>query len=150
MNARFIVAQTAPAGPDAQGTRTIKLVKPQGDQAITIALEGPVKLDFSGIKGQPELTTHFCTTDVAEAFLNDPYDWEGAKATHVCATEADMDGALTMQLMKLLYTPSEVKELSFPGARTLVPGIAEGMTLGGTALTPSARQRPLALRQREL
>ena len=60
------------------------------------------RLDFSGIKGQPELTTHFCTTDVAEAFLNDPYDWEGAKATHVCATEADMDGALTMQLLKLL------------------------------------------------
>ncbi|MFZ0214524.1 MAG: fucose isomerase, partial [Candidatus Dormiibacterota bacterium] len=27
-------------------------------------------LDFSGIKGQPELTTHFCTMDVTEAFLN--------------------------------------------------------------------------------
>ena len=59
-------------------------------------------LNFSGIKGQPELTTHFCTTDVTEAFLNDPYDWEGPKQTHVCATEADMDGALTMQLLKLL------------------------------------------------
>ncbi|MFC4014123.1 L-fucose/L-arabinose isomerase family protein [Nonomuraea purpurea] len=59
-------------------------------------------LDFSGIKGQPELTTHFCTMDIAEAFLNDPYDWEGPKETHVCATEADMDGALTMQILKLL------------------------------------------------
>ncbi|WP_433428689.1 L-fucose/L-arabinose isomerase family protein [Nonomuraea sp. CA-141351] len=59
-------------------------------------------LDFSGIKGQPELTTHFCTMDIAEAFLNDPYDWEGPKDTHVCATEADMDGALTMQILKLL------------------------------------------------
>jgi L-fucose isomerase len=59
-------------------------------------------LDFSGIKGQPELTTHFCTADIAEAFLNDPYDWDGPKETHVCATEADMDGALTMQLLKLL------------------------------------------------
>lgn len=59
-------------------------------------------LSFSGIKGQPELTTHFCTMDIAEAFLNDPYDWEGPKETHVCATEADMDGALTMQLLKLL------------------------------------------------
>ena len=59
-------------------------------------------LDFSGIKGQPELTTHFCTMDVAEAFLNDPYDWEGPKPTHVTATEADMDGALTMQILKLL------------------------------------------------
>ncbi|WP_433185768.1 L-fucose/L-arabinose isomerase family protein [Actinoallomurus sp. CA-150999] len=59
-------------------------------------------LDFSGIKGQPELTTHFTTMDVTEAFLNDPYDWEGAKETHVTATEADMDGALTMQILKLL------------------------------------------------
>jgi L-fucose/D-arabinose isomerase len=59
-------------------------------------------LDFSGIKGQPELTTHFATMDVTEAFLNDPYDWEGPKEPHVCATEADMDGALTMQILKRL------------------------------------------------
>ncbi|OXM67711.1 L-fucose/L-arabinose isomerase family protein [Amycolatopsis vastitatis] len=59
-------------------------------------------LDFTGVKGQPELTRHFATMDVAEAFLNDPYDWNGPKETHVCATEADMDGALTMQLMKHL------------------------------------------------
>lgn len=57
-------------------------------------------LDFSGIKGQPELTENFATMDVTEAFLNDPYDWNGPKDTHVCATEADMDGALTMQLFK--------------------------------------------------
>jgi L-fucose isomerase len=59
-------------------------------------------LDFCGIKGQPELTTHFVTMNVAEAFLNDPYDWEGPKEPHVCATEVDMDGALTMQLLKAL------------------------------------------------
>lgn len=57
-------------------------------------------LDFSGIKGQPELTNHFATMDIAEAFLNDPYDWDGPKEPHVCATEADMDGALTMQILK--------------------------------------------------
>ena len=56
-------------------------------------------LDFSSIKGQPELATHFCTTDIAEAFLNDPYDWEGPKSVHVCASESDMDGALTMQIL---------------------------------------------------
>lgn len=56
------------------------------------------KLDFSGIKAQPELTEHFATMDVTEAFLNDPYDWNGPKAVHITATEADMDGALTMQL----------------------------------------------------
>ena len=59
-------------------------------------------LDFAGIKGQPELTNHFATMDITEAFLNDPYDWDGPKDTFVCSTESDMDGALTMQIMKLL------------------------------------------------
>lgn len=58
------------------------------------------RLDFCGIKGQPELTDHFATMDVAEAFCNDPYDWEGPHDPIVCATEADMDGALTMELFK--------------------------------------------------
>ena len=59
-------------------------------------------LDFCGIKAQPELTDHFATMDVTEAFLNDPYDWEGAKDPVVCSTEADMDGALTMQILSAL------------------------------------------------
>lgn len=59
-------------------------------------------LDFCGIKGQPELTDNFATMDVAEAFLNDPYDWEGDKEPVICATEADMDAALTMQILKAL------------------------------------------------
>jgi len=64
------------------------------------------RLDFSGIKAQPELTNSFCTMDVTEAFLNDPYDWHGPHEPHVCATEADMDGALTMQILKsLAHTP---------------------------------------------
>lgn len=58
------------------------------------------KLDFCGIKGQPEMTNNWCTMDVAEAFLNDPYDWDGPKETLVCSTESDMDAALTMQILK--------------------------------------------------
>ena len=57
-------------------------------------------LDFIGVKAQPELTERFVTMDLAEAFLNDPYDWEGPHETIVAATESDMDGALTMQLFK--------------------------------------------------
>ena len=60
------------------------------------------KLDFIGIKAHGDLTEHYCTMDVAEAFLNDPYDWDGPKETCVAATEADMDGALTMQVFKLI------------------------------------------------
>ena len=59
-------------------------------------------LDFCGIKAQPELTDNFCTMDVTEAFLNDPYDWDGPKEPIVCSTEADMDAALTMQILKRL------------------------------------------------
>lgn len=59
-------------------------------------------LDFCGIKAQPELTDHFCTMDVTEAFLNDPYDWDGPHEPVVCATEGDMDAAMTMQILKLL------------------------------------------------
>lgn len=61
------------------------------------------KYDFCGIKGQRELTEHFATADVAEAFLNDPYGPDGvSKPSIVCATEADSDAALTMQIFKQL------------------------------------------------
>lgn len=63
-------------------------------------------IDFCGIKGQPELTNYFATADIAEAFLNDPYDFDGPKKPVMCATEDDMDGALTMQIMhKISGTP---------------------------------------------
>lgn len=63
-------------------------------------------LHFVGIKGQPELTNHFATMDLTEAFLNDPYDWDGPHEPIVCATEADSDAALTMEIFKhLARTP---------------------------------------------
>ena len=60
------------------------------------------RLDFVGTKAHGDLTDHFVTMDVAEAFLNDPYDWDGPHEPIVAATEADMDGALTMQIFKLI------------------------------------------------
>jgi hypothetical protein len=48
--------------------------------------------DFCGIKGQRELTEHYVTSDIAEAFLNDYYGPDGTPHDPViCATEADMD-----------------------------------------------------------
>lgn len=58
------------------------------------------KLDFIGIKAHGDLTDRYVTMDVAEAFLNDPYDFDGPHEPIVAATESDMDGALTMQLFK--------------------------------------------------
>ena len=91
--------------PDASGSSsTLAGVHYDGKQLTPELLERQIrsyyamrelidewKLDFSGIKAQPELTDHFATMDVTEAFLNDPYDWDGPKEPHVCATEADMD-----------------------------------------------------------
>jgi L-fucose isomerase len=58
------------------------------------------QLDFVGTKAHGDLTDTFATVDIAEAFLNDPYDWEGPHEPIVAATEADMDAALTMQIFK--------------------------------------------------
>ncbi|MCC8180941.1 MAG: L-fucose/L-arabinose isomerase family protein [Planctomycetes bacterium] len=59
-------------------------------------------LDFLGIKAHGDLTDHYVTMDVAEAFLNDPYDWDGPHEPIVASTESDMDGALTMQMFKYM------------------------------------------------
>ena len=59
-------------------------------------------LDFIGIKAHGDLTDWYITMDLAEAFLNDPYDWDGPHDPIVAATESDMDGALTMQLLKVI------------------------------------------------
>ncbi|GAA0793624.1 L-fucose/L-arabinose isomerase family protein [Faecalicatena orotica] len=59
-------------------------------------------LDFIGIKAHGDLTDRYVTMDLAEALLNDPYDFDGPKEPIVAATESDMDGALTMQIFKLL------------------------------------------------
>ncbi len=56
--------------------------------------------EFCGLKGQRELTEHVCLGDVAEMLMNDPYDWRGPKEPVVCATEADANAAVTMQLLK--------------------------------------------------
>lgn len=59
-------------------------------------------LDFIGIKAHGDLTDTYVTMDIAEAFLNDPYDWDGPHEPIIASTEADMDGALTMQIFKHL------------------------------------------------
>jgi L-fucose isomerase len=66
------------------------------------------QLDFVGFKAHGDLTDHFVTMDIAEAFLNDPYDFDGPHEPIVAATEADMDGALTMQIMKYLSSGETV------------------------------------------
>ncbi|MBN1457387.1 MAG: hypothetical protein JW912_06020 [Sedimentisphaerales bacterium] len=59
-------------------------------------------IDFAGIKCHYDLSEYFLTACLSAVFLNDPYDWNGPKDTVATACEADSDGALTMQILKLI------------------------------------------------
>ncbi|MCC5877094.1 MAG: L-fucose/L-arabinose isomerase family protein [Candidatus Sumerlaeia bacterium] len=88
--------------PDAEMRLTRELLSKQlGMYYATTDLCAEFGYDFCGIKGQRELTEHYATADIAEAFLNDPYGPDGKPHEPiVCSTEADMDAALTMQIFK--------------------------------------------------
>lgn len=57
---------------------------------------------FVGVKCHYDLSEYYYPQCIAAAFCNDPYDWNGPKEPVVFSCEADSDGALTMQILKLL------------------------------------------------
>lgn len=59
-------------------------------------------LDFLGVKCHYDLSEYYVTACLSAMVLNDPYDWNGPKEPVMMACEADADGALTMQILKLL------------------------------------------------
>ncbi|HYW41907.1 MAG TPA: hypothetical protein VE959_03555 [Bryobacteraceae bacterium] len=59
-------------------------------------------IDFAGVKCHYDLSEYFVTSCVNAMVLNDPYDWNGPKVPIATACEADCDGALTMQVLKLI------------------------------------------------
>ena len=61
---------------------------------------GEYGLDFASLKCHYDLSEYHVTGCVSAMFLNDPYDWNGPKEPTVLACEADVDGALTMQILK--------------------------------------------------
>lgn len=65
-------------------------------------------LDFLGIKCHYEMSENFVTQCLSTSFLNDPYDLDDRtrKTPIVTSCEADSNGALTMQVMKLLSNKS--------------------------------------------
>jgi L-fucose isomerase len=58
--------------------------------------------DFLGLKCHYEMSEYYAVQCLSASLLNDPYDWEGPKEAKVVSCEADCDGALSMQLLKLL------------------------------------------------
>ncbi|MEM2187651.1 MAG: hypothetical protein QXU62_07875 [Thermofilaceae archaeon] len=72
---------------------------------LYLAMKGLVVergFSFCGLKCQPELSDGYVDACVAVALLNDPYDADGFREPVVCACETDVDGALTMQVLKLV------------------------------------------------
>jgi L-fucose isomerase len=59
-------------------------------------------LDFTGVKCHYDMSEYFNTCCLSAVFLNDPYDWNGPKEPVMMACEADGDGALTMQILRLI------------------------------------------------
>ncbi|MBE3130247.1 MAG: L-fucose isomerase [Acidobacteria bacterium] len=60
------------------------------------------QFDFVAVKCHYEMSEYHATQCLSAALMNDPYDWDGAKEPIVYACEADADGAVTMQILKLL------------------------------------------------
>ncbi len=60
------------------------------------------QFDFAAVKCHYELSEYETTQCLSVAFFNDPYDWDGTKDPFVFACEADADGAVTMQILKLI------------------------------------------------
>jgi L-fucose/D-arabinose isomerase len=59
-------------------------------------------IDFAGLKCHYDLSEYHVTGCASAMLLNDPYDWNGPKQPTVLSCEADADGALTMQILKLI------------------------------------------------
>ena len=89
-----------------------------------------MKLDFIGVKCQPEMSDHYVLQCLGQMMLNDPYDAEGAKEPVVSSCEADNDGALTMQILKLL---SGLKPTALLDVRNIREGEFIGANCGSMA-----------------
>jgi L-fucose isomerase len=72
-------------------------------------------LDFVAVKCMPDLTNHYVPQCLSAAFLPSPYDAAGPKEPVSMACEADGDGALTMEILKLVSggTPPLFGDLSY-------------------------------------
>ena len=79
------------------------------------------ELDFMGIKCQPEMSNGYCLQCVNVSVSNDPYDAEGPKDPVPCSCEADSDGALTMQILKLLSggRPTNLNDIAWMTGREM-------------------------------
>lgn len=70
-------------------------------EAIKNIIKGH-ELDFIAAKCHYDMSEYQQPMCISAMFCNDPYDWNGNKDPYIFACEADEDGAMTMQILKLL------------------------------------------------
>jgi L-fucose isomerase len=72
-------------------------------------------LDFVAVKCMPDMTNHYIPQCLSASLLPGPYDADGEKPSIPMACEADGDGALTMEILKLVSggKPTLFGDLSF-------------------------------------
>jgi L-fucose isomerase len=79
-----------------------KLTKQVRSYLATRTLAEKHKLDFVGVKCQPELTDGYVSQCAVHLLANSGIDRRGSMPVLVHACESDADGALTMQIMHLI------------------------------------------------
>jgi L-fucose isomerase len=80
------------------------------------------QMDFVGIKCQPELSNAYALQCLTVQLLNDPYDADGPKRPVACSCEADADGALTKEILKLISggSPTALQDVYYYDEDVLV------------------------------
>lgn len=105
--------------------------------------------DFVGVKCQTELSDEYVNQCLTPAFMNDIADDEGEKEPVVCACEADHDGALTMQILKLISAGKPTTLMDFQYVE-LDTGVCAFANCGGMAPWFAARSDIPAVNYREV
>jgi len=87
---------------DGKGLTTERLGFQSRCYLATKEIIAELGLDFVAVKCMPDLATHYVPQCITAALLPGPYDAQGAKVPVAMACEADADGALSMQILKLV------------------------------------------------
>ncbi len=105
---RWLEANTAGIQYDEAGLTPEKLAFQVGCYLGTKDIIKEKGLDFLAIKCMPDLSNNYVPQCISACFLPSPYDADGSKAPVAMACEADGDGALTMEMLKLISGGSPV------------------------------------------